>query len=107
MGHSLWFTGTSGITGLLGFAAALVLFMRSRSAATGLFLAGSTVQMLIPFSSWFFGSYTMGYLGLITLSNLCAGIGLLWYALQLPKAGVPAPVAAAAPAESDGNRFFK
>jgi hypothetical protein len=41
------------------------------------------------------------YFGIIFLANICAAVGLLWYALQLPKAAPPAPPAA------DGSVFFK
>ena len=101
MGHTLWFTGVSAITGLLGLIGAVVLFTRSRSTATILFLVGSAVQAVLPFTSGLASSYIVIYFGVIALANLCAGIGLLWYALQLPKSAPPAPP------KADGSVFFK
>jgi hypothetical protein len=91
MGHSMWLMGISGITGLLGFVAALVLFLRARSPATGLFLGGTAIQALIPFAGYFIGQNIVAYMGIISLAHICAAAGLLWYAIGLPKAAAPVP----------------
>jgi hypothetical protein len=98
------FMGMSGLTGLLALAAAIVLFIRSRSAATGLFLAGTAVHAVSPFTISMFG-YGLPFMAIMTLANICASVGLLWYAIQLPKAGAAA--VAPATASADGTRFFK
>ena len=94
MANSMLFMGVSFITGLLSFAAALVLFLRARSAATGLFLAGTAVSPLIPFMGFLLHQNMLAYMGIIALAHICAAAGLLWYAMGLPKAAaVPAPAA--------------
>lgn len=100
MAHSFWFMGVSAITGVLGLIGAIVLFNRSRSTATILFLGGSAAQAVIPFTSWLASHNMPMYFGVITLANICAAVGLLWYAIKLPKTAAPAPA-------SDGNPFFK
>lgn len=90
MGYSMWFMSLSVIIGLLSFAAAIVLFLRARSAATGLLLAGTAIQPLIPFMSFMLGQNMLAYMGIISLAHVCAAAGLLWYALSLPKTAVPA-----------------
>ena len=103
MANSFMFMGVSFITGLLSFAAALVLFLRVRSAATGLLLAGTAIQPLIPFMGFLLHQNMLAYMGVIALAHVCAAGGLLWYALSLPKAAAPA----SAPAEPYQNPLLK
>jgi hypothetical protein len=88
------------ITGLLTFAAAIVLFVRRRSIATGLFLLGTIITPILPLTGMFFSRSTFGYAVLIaSIGPVCAGVGLLWYALALPKTsttGTEASVASTA-----------
>ena len=95
MANSWMFMVIGGLTGLLSFAAALVLFLRVRSPATGLFLAGTAISPLIPFASFLIAQNIVAYMGIITFAHICAAVGLLWYAIGLPKAAAAAPAAAA------------
>ena len=99
MANSWLFMGVSFITGLLSFAAALVLFLRVRSTATMLFLGGTAVSPLVPFMTYLLGQSMLAFMGIIAIAHVCAAAGLLWYAIGLPKAGAPAAAvpAAAAP----------
>ena len=99
MANSFMFMGVSFITGLLSFAAALVLFLRVRSPATGLFLGGTAVSPLVPFMTYLLGHNMLAFMGLISLAHVCAAAGLLWYAISLPKA-VAAPAVAAVSSEN-------
>jgi hypothetical protein len=93
MTNSWLFMGVSFITGLLSFIAALVLFLRVRSTATGLFLGGTAISPLVPFMTYLLGHNMMAFMGLIALAHVCAAVGLLMYAISLPKA-TAVPVAA-------------
>jgi len=73
------------IAGLFTLAAAIVLFARRRSIATGLFLFGTLVTPL-AFTLAFLTRGTTGYAFFVAVVGpLCAGVGLLWYALTLPR----------------------
>lgn len=79
----------STITSLLGLAAAIVLFARMRSTATGLFLFGTLLTPALPWISYFLGiggRDTISYAAVfLSIGPLCAGVGLLWHALTTPK----------------------
>lgn len=75
---------------LITVAAAIILFVRIRSMATGLLLFGIVVTAASPFIGFFLAPVAKGfssYSGLFALfvGPLCSSAGLLWYALTIPK----------------------
>jgi hypothetical protein len=78
------------VAALITVVAAIILFVRIRSMATGLLLFGIAVTATSPFTSFFLASIAKGssnYLILVgvLLGPLCSSAGLLWYALTVPK----------------------
>jgi hypothetical protein len=78
------------ISGVLMIAAAIILFVRRRSGATGLFLAGTILTPILPITGVFFSRETITLAFLVaSIGPVCVAVGLLWFALSLPKQSVP------------------
>lgn len=78
------------IAALIAVVAAIILFVRVRSMATGLLLFGIVVMAAAPFIAFFLASIAKGPVsGLVLffaiIGPLCASAGLLWHALTIPK----------------------
>jgi hypothetical protein len=82
------------VSALIAVVAAIVLFVRVRTMATGLLLFGIAVMVVSPFISLFVASVAKGPTSILVLvfaviGPLCSSAGLLWHALTVPKRVMP------------------
>jgi hypothetical protein len=77
----------SQIASLVMIMAAIVLFVRMRSVATGLFLFGSVIGPVLPLAGLIFERNQFGSAGeILSIGPICTAIGLFWYATTVQKA---------------------
>ena len=77
----------SQIASLVMIMAGIVLFLRVRTVATGLFLLGSIVAPILPLAGLIFERHQLGpATAILSVGPVCTAVGLFWYATAVRRA---------------------